>query len=218
MKVTTEACLFGAWVAENLPGDSRKALDIGAGTGLLSLMIAQESESAITAVEIDPEAAKQASENFDKSPWNKRLELIEQNITVISTRKKYDVIFSNPPFYKKNLASPRDSINLARHDTGISIAQLMETAKSLLAKDGIFYMLFPSSRLEEVMQLAANSDLYPKQQVSVKQSERHGIFREMIAFSFNPDPGISRETIIIRDGNDYSPRFIQLLQKYYLNL
>lgn len=218
MKVTTEACLFGAWVVESFNKIAfSNAIDIGTGTGLLALMLAQETVCNITAIELDPEAARQAGRNFEASSWKDNLEIIEGDITEINTRKKFNLVISNPPFYEKSLASPDKNINLARHDSGLGLKQLFEAARKLLENDGIFYLLFPSARLASVLNEAAACRLYLLRQASVKQSEQHGVFREMLALSPRPVMEVLRETINIREKKEYSTRFIGLLENFYLN-
>ena len=103
MKVTTDACLFGAWCAEEISQTtSTQLLDIRTGTGLLSLMIAQKNSLKIDAIEIDEEAAQQASENMVLSPWKENSNVIHEDIGAFHTGKKYDCIVSNPPFMKMN--------------------------------------------------------------------------------------------------------------------
>ena len=117
MKVCTDACLFAAWVAAYLqknkinPGS---ILDIGTGTGLLSLMLAQKTLALIDAVEINIDAALQAKENFNASPWKQRLNVFETGILQYNTQMKYDLIISNPPFFNNDLLSPDKNKNTAK--------------------------------------------------------------------------------------------------------
>ena len=111
MKVTTDSCLFGSWCADEIKNDNnkdeiKKILDIGAGSGLLSLMIAQRNDCFIDAIEIDEAAAKQAKENVAASPWKDRIEVHQINALHHSYQQLYDVIVSNPPFYENELESP----------------------------------------------------------------------------------------------------------------
>src|SRR3954454_12954512 len=121
MKVTTDACLFGAWIAEedksgSLPGTVKTVLDIGAGTGLLSLMYSQKNPSSnIDAIEIDEDAYAQSKENVEASPFAERINLIHDDVKRFTFSKKYDCIISNPPFYEKEIRSGNEKKNIAHH-------------------------------------------------------------------------------------------------------
>src|SRR5687767_979288 len=109
MKVTTDACLFGAWCSKEIQKTkekNQKILDVGTGTGLLSLMIAQQTDAFITAVEIDKDAAAEAQYNFSLSPWANRLQVLQEDITAIHFKEPFDGIICNPPFYERDLKGP----------------------------------------------------------------------------------------------------------------
>lgn len=153
MKVTTDACLFGAWVAnmfrKGAGGDTEafpvdNILDIGTGTGLLTLMLAQRLKANFEAVEVDEDASLQARENFAASPWANRLTIYNKDILHFNTRLKYDVIISNPPFYENELASGDPRKNLAMHD-GLSILDLLKVIKRISGPvDPSFYCFHTS--------------------------------------------------------------------------
>src|SRR5258705_6346666 len=131
MKVTTDACLFGAWVAIEagiLESEDGSILDIGAGTGLLSLMLAQKTNVSIDSVEIDEAAAKQARENADASPWKERIFVMpgDAKYMAYTLCKNFDIIISNPPFYENELASPDHHKNIAHHDGGLLLDELLQ--------------------------------------------------------------------------------------------
>src|SRR5688572_17826532 len=123
MKVCTDACIFGAYAANiisNSASQILKCLDIGTGTGLLSLMIAQKTRAIIDAIEIEEDAFIQAKENFSNSPWRQRLRAVHTDAKHLSTWVKYDFIVSNPPFYQNDLVSPLKTKNVAKHDTSLN--------------------------------------------------------------------------------------------------
>jgi tRNA1Val (adenine37-N6)-methyltransferase len=129
MKVTTDACLFGAWSSEIINKGlfaKDNALEIGAGTGLLSLMVAQKNNITIDAVEIDASASQQAAENIVASPWKERISIHHSDILRFDNHKKYDCIFSNPPFYENEIDSINDKKNLAHHGLGLKLDVLFE--------------------------------------------------------------------------------------------
>ena len=122
MKVGTDGVLLGAW-AEVRPGD-RRMLDVGTGTGLIALMLAQRSAAWITAVDIDVECATQAAENFAASPWADRLDAVSVAVQRYDPVEKFDLIVSNPPYYVDSLLSPDEGRNTARHAAGLPFGEL----------------------------------------------------------------------------------------------
>jgi len=222
MKVTTDGCLFGAWaanfVAQNYPA-AKNILDIGTGTGLLSLMLAQQNTGNIKAVEIELAAAEQAADNFKQSPWGKRLQVTQTDIKQLPVTG-YDIIISNPPFYENDLRSVAGNKNLAHHDAGLLLQDLIAIIKQQLNTDGLFFLLLPYKRESEVLALLKQEQLSPLQITNVKQTEKHSYFRSMIMGTNNENSGeLVKEVICIRDDeNNYTDSFIKLLQEYYLHL
>jgi tRNA1Val (adenine37-N6)-methyltransferase len=226
MKVTTDACLFGAWVAGQLAPDSYRdgskqpavmhILDIGTGTGLLSLMIAQQCSTTIDAIEIDAAAAEQAKANMDASPWKERLCVIQGDAKEIlaTSTKQYDVIISNPPFYENELQSGNEQKNTAHHSTELSLDDLV----SMIDTD--FYLLLPYKRYKEIDRLFNQTDLFITQKVLVRQSVNHDYFRIMLCGQKGESnsPVIENEISIKDDKDQYTAEFINLLKDYYLYL
>jgi tRNA1Val (adenine37-N6)-methyltransferase len=230
MKVTTDSCLFGAWIAENVrcsefdvhPSVFKNVLDIGTGTGLLSLMLAQKNPALeIDAIEIDEGASLQAKENFENSPWKNRISLIHADVKHFDFIKKYDVIIANPPFYDNELKGKELKKNLAHHDTGLLLPALMDTIKKNLEPGGSFYLLLPFKRNEEVKKIVRDNELSVQQITLSRQSINHEYFRMMISGMHKNNRPV--ETMIneisIKDGNNfYTTEFIRLLKDYYLHL
>jgi tRNA1Val (adenine37-N6)-methyltransferase len=182
MKVTTDACLFGAWVAKKMSEknwNEKKMLDIGTGSGLLSLMIAQQNNLFIDAVEIDIFAAKQAKENLASSPYADRLRLFPCNILAFE-QTGYDCIVSNPPFYENELISPKQEKNIARHSQQLSLKDLIASINQKLNADGIFFLLLPYKRKTEMQILLEANTLFINEIITVSQSHGHSPFRCMI--------------------------------------
>lgn len=221
MKVCTDSCLFGAWVANEFKDKQEELniLDIGAGTGLLSLLLAQKLSSAIIdAVEIEPSCFEQAERNISLSPWREKIRLHNADIKEFIPRKKYDIIISNPPFYESDLASDDVAKNIAHHDAGLTLPSLLEVVKKLLKEDGCFAVLLPYHRTFWFESKALEEGLFVKKKLCVKQSERHSFFRAFLLLS-NRESNLTEEEIEIRDSNQqYTPAFISLLKDYYFYL
>lgn len=219
MKVCTDACLFGAWIAASSQLIVHNLLDVGAGTGLLSLMYAQKKPFAmIDAVEIDAAAAKQAKENFGDSPWKERLQLHHCPIQEFNPPVKYDLIFSNPPFFDNDLKSDDHKRNLALHSSALSFDDLIESAAALLRDDGLFAVLLPYHRAVVFIKAAKEKDLFLQQQINVKQSVKHNYFRVILLFGKQQITPSSDEIIIADGQGQYTATFAGLLKDYYLKL
>lgn len=222
MKVTTDACLAGAWMAQELQKEKEtfvNVLDIGAGTGLLSLMVAQKINATIDSVEIDPNAAQQARENFAQSPWHHRLHLIEADINNCELKKAYDCIISNPPFYEGELASPSAARNLAHHSQQLKLEDLFQIIYQRLHSNGSFYLLLPCKRKKEIERLLHQAQLHVHNMIEVAPSVTHAPFRILVSGGKEEKGQKEKETFYIKDASgQYTPQFVQLLKDYYLYL
>jgi tRNA1Val (adenine37-N6)-methyltransferase len=219
MKVCTDACLFGAIAATYSPLPTSHLLDIGTGTGLLSLMYAQRNPAAIIdAIEIDKAAAEQAEENFNASPWKEDLHIYNEDILHFKPGKKYDAIISNPPFFEGDLRSSDPNKNNAKHDTSLSLDQLLELIHFHLAPSGWFGVLLPYHRVEYFETLADQFGFYLSRKILVRQSSKHEFFRGILFFSKNKATPVIAEIVIKEDDGNYSAEFTALLKEYYLNL
>ncbi len=238
MKVTTDACLFGAWVRERIGSReseigskvvlengnretgiaSKRILDIGTGTGLLALMLAQKEPNAqIDAVEIDAEAAKQALDNFNASQWKERLKVFNEDINRYEAAANYDFIITNPPFFNNDLKSVSNKRNLAMHSQALCLEDLLSSIKRLLKYDGKFAILLPSHRSIYFEGIALEAGFHLLEKVSVKQTPNHPSFRSMLLFG-NESDTIFEKKIIIKAGITYTVQFAALLKDYYLYL
>ena len=218
MKVTTDASLFGAWVANQL-NQTEHALDIGGGTGLLSLMLAQKNETKIDIIEVEQTCFDQMKKNIENTDWSKRIQCILKDVRDYAATNQYSIIFSNPPFHQGQLRSDDSTINLARHGDELTLELLFKKVNELLSADGIFYLLGPAYRDAETISMASHHEMYLKTKVVVKQSIHHEPFRMMYAFSKTTDSEQGQEEIVIKDKTDnYTTEFIELLKDYYLYL
>ena len=220
MKVCTDACLFGAWVGRKV-GSGELAvdsvLDIGTGTGLLSLMLAQQSAAHIDAIELDEHAAEQAAENFEASEWANRLQVITADARTVHLGKKYDLIISNSPFFENDLKSGNAQRNLALHSQELSLAELVAVISKHIADDGKFAVLLPFHRKDAFEKLAVDAGFYLEETVSVKQTPVHAFFRVM--FLFGRKEIVRKEAeLYIRNEDVYGEEFTELVRGYYLKL
>jgi tRNA1Val (adenine37-N6)-methyltransferase len=219
MKVCTDACLFGAWVVElliNLQFEKRvRILDIGTGTGLLSLMVAQEIDADIDAIEIEKSAAQQAAENFSDASFHSAIRIIATDIKTWDSNLSYDCIISNPPFFESHLASTDVKRNIALHSASLSLQELVLIVENRSHANGIVALILPYDRKEEMLKLALENGMQLFANADIKQTPKHAYFRTFLAFSRNAKT-LHSEEIIIQDNRVYTDRFRQLLKKYYL--
>jgi tRNA1Val (adenine37-N6)-methyltransferase len=223
MKVTTDSCLFGAVIAQKIENEKIESLlDIGCGTGLLSLMIAQKNpDLKIDAIEIDEDAGLQAIENINNSRWKDQISVVNSDVRVFSFSKKYDCIISNPPFYENELQSPDNKRNLAHHGQELQLQQLLAIINKRLNPAGRFYLLLPYKRYEEIRELSQKQGLAIGELIFIRQSTGHDHFRIILSGkqrSMNSGEIELNEIAIRGENNNYTDEFISLLKDYYLQL
>ncbi len=220
MKVTTDGCLFGAWCAAELKHVKKgvnKALDVGTGTGLLSLMVAQKNNVLIDAVEIDADSFEQAANNVTSALFFHHISVVQADILVFEN-SSYDCIISNPPFYENDLQSPSLKKNAAHHNISLTWIDLLKIIDEKLTRDGKFFLLLPYKRWKEAQTLIEQQYLFINQTVFVKQSPRHKPFRIMVQGSRMVSEVAVSEVVICDESNNYTPPFLNLLTDYYLHL
>ena len=223
MKVCTDACLFGAWAAADAQIQvAKNILDIGSGTGLLSLMLAQQSAAHITAIEIEAGAFNQTISNFDLSPWKERLNVVHSSIQDYASNNKqnlFDCIITNPPFYEQDLNSPDNAKNLAAHSTALPWDDLVKSVASLLQENGAWYVLVPTLRAYTMQKIASNYGLELAEECLMYNDAKHLPIRAMLKFMKQKEVAIQRNKIIIKNTDQsYTTEFTRLLKEYYLHL
>lgn len=220
MKVTTDACLFGAWCANQIKNEKLKinnVLDIGTGTGLLSLMIAQKNNACIDAVEIDALTAEEANNNIAVSQYKNQIKIINADISDFK-KEGYDVIVSNPPFYENELESPLKDKNRAHHGHKLIWEELFNIINKKLTDTGKFYLLLPHKRKDDLETLLVKEKLFADNMVLVKQSIQHSPFRILLQGSKQKTETIIDTIAICDEQKRYTVEFIDLLKEYYLHL
>ena len=223
MKVCTDACLFGAWaVADAQIQSAKNILDIGSGTGLLSLMLAQASSAKITAIEIEEAAFNQTKSNFELSPWKERFNVVHSSIQDYAKDKKqqkFDCIITNPPFYDGDLNSPDHAKNVASHSTALSWDDLTKSVDHLLQEQGTWFVLVPTLRAYTMQKIASNYGLFLSEECLMYNDAKHLPIRAMLKFMKQKDASILRNKIIIKnEDQSYTALFTTLLKEYYLHL
>ncbi|REE05752.1 tRNA1(Val) (adenine(37)-N6)-methyltransferase [Marinoscillum furvescens] len=218
MKVTTEGCVLGAWVSKVAVG-SGNVLDIGAGTGLLSLMVAQKlPDVEVHAVELDATAAEQARQNFEASPWNDRLVLHEGPVQDQVFADAFELIISNPPFFNDSLRSPQEAINLARHDSSLSQTDLLTAISRLLSSTGTAFVLYPEREALRFAELAVQQGFFVCARLDIYNSPGSKKLRTIVGLSKANRPMHQAALHIKSPTGGYTMDFVALLKDYYLHL
>ena len=216
MKVCTDACLFGALI--EVSDTHHTILDIGTGTGLLSLMLAQRTNAQISAVEIDEDAFSQAKQNFEQSNFSSQLNVFHTSIQAFESSLQYDLIVSNPPFYQKSLQSTDNQHNKALHGITLTLPALCDEAARLLNKNGDFWVLLPVYEAQLMVQIAKEKGLYLQKRISVRHDISKNFIREILHLKKSVNIQAQAEILEIYDINTkkYSERFKALLKEYYI--
>ncbi|MBG6109300.1 tRNA1Val (adenine37-N6)-methyltransferase [Flavobacterium sp. CG_23.5] len=220
MKIGTDGVLLGAWTPiENNPFS---ILDIGAGTGVIALMLAQRTHAEqIDALEIDEDAYEQAVDNFENSPWSDRLFCFHAGLDefVEEPEDEYDLIVSNPPFYTDDFKSATEQRDLARFADSMPFVDLIEAAALLLSENGIFSIIIPFKEEENFLALAAAYELYPFKITRVKGTPTTEIKRSLLAFSRNENIDFPIDELIIETARHiYTAEYIELTKEFYLKM
>ena len=217
MKVCTDACILGAWFAEKIRGHS-SILDVGSGTGLLMMMMAQKTKATIHGIEIDLSSFRQSKQNIHCNKWKDRLIVFPGDARNYVYPIKYDFIISNPPFYEKDLESITEPKQLAKHSKGLLLPELIQIAKQHLKPDGSFGIMLPYHRKNEFIESARQQHFFPAEQLFIRQTPAHDFFRAVIHFHQKEIDTAVFELTIHGEDRNYTPEFIELMKDYYLNL
>ncbi|WP_299225522.1 methyltransferase [uncultured Psychroserpens sp.] len=219
MKIGTDGVLLGAWTSiQNQPFS---ILDIGAGTGILSLMLAQRSSAElIEAIEIDDLTFEQCVDNFEQSPWYDRLFCYHASLEefVDEADDTYDLIICNPPFYPESYKTKNNQRDLARFQDAMPFQQLLESVASLLSEYGLFSVVIPISEEEKIKGIASKLSLYPKRITHVRGKISSEIKRSLIEFSFIKTNTKISELIIETARHQYTEDYINLTKDFYLKM
>ncbi len=216
MKVCTDSCVLGAYAPV---AGARRILDIGAGTGLLSLMVAQRAPQALLeAVELDPAAAAQAQENIAGSPWGNRITLHPVGLQEFAQQQPapFDAIISNPPFFQASLKSADAVKNQAKHTQTLSFSEVIRFAWQYLTPQGQLHILLPPHEAGVFAREAHQTGFYTNQILWLEATPGGKLLRAIHIYSRQPS-ALQESTLAVREkDNAYTPAFRELLKDYYL--
>lgn len=226
MKIGTDGVLLGAWTS--LENEPDTILDIGAGTGVIALMLAQRSTAeTIDAIEIDENAYEQCVENFEDSSWADRIFCyhagLDEFVTDLPAGEsgmddKYNLIVSNPPFYGEDVSSGNTSRDIARQNQSLPFEELLEGVSKLLEKDGVFATIIPFKEEDNFIRLAEQQRLYPKRITRVKGNPSSEIKRSLMEFSFIEGEVRNDDLTIELERHKYTQEYSNLTKDFYLKM
>ena len=219
MKIGTDSVLLGAWTP--LKHKTFSILDIGAGTGVLSLILAQRNPAEIIdAIEIDNDAYEQCVENFEQSPWRDRLFCYHASLEefVEEIEDTYDLIICNPPFYSEDYKTDDSQRDLARFQDAMPFNHLLESISKLLSENGVFSVVIPFKEESNFINLASKVKLFPNRILHVKGNASSEIKRSLIEFSFRESETIIESLIIETERHEYTQDYFDLSKDFYLKM
>lgn len=220
MKVGTDGVLLGAWAEVS---QVARILDVGTGTGLIAIMMAQRCASAaIDAVEIDDKASQQAIENVAACPWKDRIAVVNDSFQHFAATacRRYDLVTCNPPYFRKALRSPVASRSVARHDTDLSYGDLLCHAAAIITAEGRLAVIVPAGETDPLIEMAYLSGLFVYRVLKIKPLPDKPVIRVMMELSRNRIPSHEESTLIIRNQDQitYTDDYRNLTRDFYLTM
>jgi tRNA1Val (adenine37-N6)-methyltransferase len=218
MKVGTDGVLLGAWADVS---SAKTILDVGTGSGLIALMLAQRCEAMITAIDVETSAVEQANFNVANSPWANRITNIEISLSEYVERPNvlFDLIVSNPPFFKASLTNPDKKRTIARHAELDFHNELILSAKKMLTSNGRICLILPVAEGNECIRFASEQSLFLTKKVQVYPKLSAPVKRLLLEFSISETSLIESDLVIESDSrHQYSDQFVQLVEDFYLKL
>ena len=222
MKIGTDGVLLGAWCS--LENEPESILDVGTGTGIIALMLAQRSEAfTIDAVELDENAYEQAVENFEASDWGDRLYCYHATFQEFAAelqeeQETYDLIISNPPFYRDDFKTKNESRNNARFETVLPFRELVASVTKILSKEGVFTVVIPYKEEVNFIKLAKDNNLFVNKVCNVQGNPKSAIKRSLLEFSFQQTELKKEHLIIEKERHQYTDEYISLTKDFYLKM
>ena len=220
MKIGTDGVLLGAWTP--IDNNPKSVLDLGTGTGIIALMLAQRCDAEqIDALEIDENAYEQAVENFEGSPWGDRLFCFHAGLDefIDDPEDEYDLIVSNPPFFSEDYRSANEQRDLARFQEAMPFEELVEAADLLLSENGIFSVIIPFNEEDRFIELCAEVELFPIKVTRVKGAQNTKIVRSLLAFKRYELSVLTADELVIEiSRHEYTAEYIALTKDFYLKM
>lgn len=216
MKVGTDGVLAGALANFET---AKRILDVGTGTGLIALMLAQRFSAEIVAIDINGVAVETAKLNVQNSIWKNRIEVFHSSIQNFNVLEKFDAIISNPPFYDENFKPPNNSRKIARHDDTLKPTELLACSYNILVDNGILSVIYPTHQAELFIEKAIKYRFYLARIVEIFPNPKSICVRKFITLSKIPPKKQNIETLIIENGNhrhDYTEQYKLLTKDFYL--
>lgn len=214
MKVGTDGVLLGAWASVN---NAQRILDVGTGTGLIALMLAQRSNAMIDAVEIDESACEEAKFNFEQSKWSDRLKVFQTDFQLFADLlcEPYDLIVSNPPFFVNSLKTSNAALAVARHNDMLSFNQLVFGARKLLNSTGRLCVIIPFGSCVEFRESARLAGFYLRKQTSIIPKSGKAPKRVLLEFTLQPGYPTINDLAVLDKNGDYTDNYKKLTSPFY---
>lgn len=216
MKVGTDAFILGSWL--ELDGHCRHILDVGTGSGIIALMLAQRSSAQIDAIDIDGPSVEEATINFANSPWSDRLKAVHSSLEHFESENntKYDLVVSNPPFFSRSLLPKSDRLRRAKHDVAFSMDDLITGAESLLTEEGRLAVILPADVAENFNGKAARTGFFTVRQLEVYPKPNRPMIRKVLVLLKQGGGAPETEILTVRDDEgNYSSEYKILTAEYH---
>ena len=219
MKVGTDAVLLAT--LSDIP-ETGKILEVGTGTGVISLILAQRSKTQITAIDIHQASVWEARASFKESPWSDRLKALMISFQLYAAQGnpvRYDLIISNPPFFENDLKSPDKNRNLARHNDNLSYRDFLLASRYFISESGKLFLILPVSEAKIFIEEAKNYGFYLQKIIKIKPKPEKEANRLILSFGNQVSTEIQNESICIRNNdNSYSETYKKLTEDFYVSL
>ena len=214
MKVNTDGVLLGSWTEVS---EAQSILDIGTGTGVIALMMAQKNnEAIIDAIDIDKDAWTQAKENFEQSPWNERVNAVHSSLQELSLGKKYDLIISNPPYFIDDYKTENHQKNIAKHSIALTYQELLKGINRLVTETGKAFLVIPVFNLQLIETIAGRENLYITNLTEVTAVAGKNSYLALIELRRKKEEYVKAFLVIQEEQGSFTEEYKQLTKDFYL--